>query len=284
MSEKFLYFQKSPLLNTKIIKIKNAIFHHVSVNDKSSKFFGFGSDRQFKIAQTKALFEMIERTVFFRTENNSTTSSGWAAHTKIEDAILNAKFELLERDALLVSWLLKLSPKQIGLCRFPLFESDFQLFKLGEGEGFLILGTILKVTNDNKMLITTCAKNLDEAKEKLLADSEKAFLILNNQNLLTNSEIKSHHSSFCRLNESEYDWIYKAGTGIQYNLNDFKFHIKTFEVPLWDKSVAFVIRSRCNQLQNLYYGNKHFKNINRNRLKELVTTSIKINRNLHPLL
>lgn len=65
MSNVLQLFSTKPELHVKVLNIQNAKHFHVSIQDKCSGYQGYGIDLDFKLAQTKALFELIERSVFF---------------------------------------------------------------------------------------------------------------------------------------------------------------------------------------------------------------------------
>lgn len=59
------------------------------------------------LAMTKAIMELVERAhlmKWFRERKIVSTSNGWAAHTSISEAKINAILELVERDAVLAQW------------------------------------------------------------------------------------------------------------------------------------------------------------------------------------
>jgi hypothetical protein len=69
---------------------------------------GFGEDSHEIVALQKSLAEGLERLVFYLSTGSSyetETSNGWAAHPRLKLASNNARFELLERDAVISQWL-----------------------------------------------------------------------------------------------------------------------------------------------------------------------------------
>ena len=81
----------------------------IVVNDK--KYAGRGTDKIEEIAYLKALSESIERSLLpiFNIEN----SNGLAVHHSLDQAKLNARNELIERDAFFCRYLLKSGMKKI---------------------------------------------------------------------------------------------------------------------------------------------------------------------------
>lgn len=101
-SEIFDYFAHEPNLTVFEHRFEHAKHSHFSIRDNSTEIIGFGGASNSKLAQTKSLFELIERTVFRSHGGDELSSSGWASHATLEMARKNAKLELIERDAAFV--------------------------------------------------------------------------------------------------------------------------------------------------------------------------------------
>lgn len=82
---------------------------HFSILE-SKKERGFGSDCNACHAFLKAYSEFVERKTFLSLRNAGKTSNGFAVHVSSALAKENAFYELIERDALLCSWLAKVPP------------------------------------------------------------------------------------------------------------------------------------------------------------------------------
>ena len=280
MSEVFDLFKIPPELSLMRYLDDNSSSHHFGVIDRKTGFKGFGGDPDILVAQTKALFELVERTVF-KTIADGETSSGWAAHSKSEEAKESAKLELIERDAILCSWLLRKSPKIIKKVYFKTFNQEFEILQFGSGENFFVLGVVVEIS-DSRMLLSTCAASIQVGIVKLLVDSERAFDLLTTPNSISDPKLLMHHNNFCDLAPADLQWLYKDGQGISYS--ELSFDFRVFKVPLWNGDVAWVVKAKSLDLQKLFYMNK-LSDLNLERLKVLSgSIDIKLNESLHPIL
>jgi hypothetical protein len=270
-------FQKPPSLRLAWHRFPGSVHHHCSVRDEISGTMGFGGGATSREAQLKAVFEWIERRSF--RQGQSETSSGWAAHTSPDAARRAAELELVERDAILVSWLLKISPLNLGSFSFPAFKTEFPLLQFGKGKGFLILGALVE-NEKGRMLISTSCSNLDEGLKKLQIDSERAFHLLETNGI--GGALGEHHQSFCGSNGGELAWIFSGGSGLSYE--ELRFTTKVLEAPLWDGSTAFVANAQSTDLQTLFFGSASLRNLNRLRLRKLRSRRGQLNRARHPIL
>ena len=84
------------------------LVHFTIAEDKRKR--GFGSDRVSVTAFRKAYSEFVERKTFLSLAHQQKTSNGFAVHLNDVLAKENAFYELVERDALLCSWLAKVPP------------------------------------------------------------------------------------------------------------------------------------------------------------------------------
>lgn len=80
------------------------------VKDSDGEFhFGLGADDSEALAMQKGISEAVERFTFHALHETdrfkSTTTNGWSAHVRLNDAVSGAIGELRERDAILVHWL-----------------------------------------------------------------------------------------------------------------------------------------------------------------------------------
>lgn len=283
MSEIFEYFKNEPKLQVLKYSYPFAQNFHFGVVDQNSGVRGFGGDKDSGLAQTKALFELIERTLFRSKKTNSNkTSSGWCAHKTLEEAIQGAHLELLERDAVLCSWILKLPPQKVGTVDLIGFDETYTVLKFGESKDILILGIVVGVKKmKSRMLLSTAARDLKTGVEKLKVDAERAFVLLNDPNPIEDGELLAHHQSFCEMTEAEIQWLYENGDGITYK-TEIEFKDETYEVPLWNGTKAFVCKSSSDDLQELYFGQLTEDKINRKRILQL--SDKKLNERMHPIL
>lgn len=267
-------FLTPPSLEVARYRAPEGQYHHIMVTERSTGTSGMGGGLDSTEAQIKATFEWIERKAFRALGRG--TSSGWAAHSSPEAARLNAERELLERDAVLCSWLLRLSPEQLGARPFPAFGASFPLLRFGKGEGFEAIGAVLEAPA-GRILISACEASSAEAYAKLLVDSERARWILETG---VHGDPAPHHEHFCRMNADSLAWLYTAGTGIDYPRLSFTHEL--LEAPLWNRSTAWIASASCGELQPLYFGPTRAERLNLPRLRGL--SSGPINEELHPLL
>jgi len=271
-------FRKQPALEVTRFKLPNAKNYHFSVLEESSGAHGFGGAETAALAQTKAVFEWIERKIYRQFGRDSlASSSGWAAHSSLEKAKLAAEWELLERDALLCSWLKQISPKVLSMELFPAFGKEFPVLQFGHGNGFVILGVVLELDN-SRMLISTTAANPVEGLAKLLIDSERAHYLLKAG--VSDEVIGAHHEAFCALSPSSLYWLFTGGEGVAYG--DLQFSHTSYEAPLWDGSTAWISHATCGELQPLFFGPTASASLNHARLSRLPGQTI--HQELHPLL
>lgn len=284
MINTFDYFRTKPNLKIMKYSFSDAKAFHIEIMDTKTQIRGFGGDMDPQLAQTKALYELIERTVFHeRSVAIENTSSGWSAHQTKENALQGSQFELLERDAILCCWLSKTPPKIVDDIHLPLFKRNFQLLQFAEGADYYVLGFVLECKETNsRMLISTCARTIKLGLSKLEVDAERAFFILSVVNPVENTILKVHHEKFCALNNSDISWIYKGGNGLKNG--KFRFDSKIFEVPLWNGSTAYVCNSTSEEIQQLFFGQQGLSNISRKRLRSIMDFPYKLNRVLHPIL
>lgn len=249
-------------------------YHHIMVTERGTGTTGMGGGPDSTEAQIKATFEWIERKAFRAIGRG--TSSGWAAHTTPEAARLNAERELLERDAVLCSWLMRIPPAQLGTKAFPAFAGSFPLLRFGKGEGFEVIGAVLEAPA-GRMLVSACERTSEEAYAKLLVDSERARWILETG---VQGDAAPHHEHFCQMQPAALSWLYAPGVGIEYSRLTFKHDL--LEAPLWNGSTAWIASASCPSLQSLYFGPTRAELLNLPRLRSL--SNGPINEELHPLL
>lgn len=280
MSEIFELFKTPPKLSLIRNFEGSSLSYHFGVIDQKTGFKGFAGDADVLVAQTKALFELVERTVF-NTIADGETSSGWAAHSDPDKAKENAKFELIERDAVLCSWMLRKSPKIIKTVYFKSFKQDFKILEFGNGENFFVLGVVVEICG-SRMLLSTCAVTIQLCIAKLLVDSERAFELLKIPNTISDAELLRHHINFCAMLPADLEWLYQDGKGINYSKLNFDFRV--FKVPLWNSDVAWVAKAKSLELQKLFYSNEPAE-LNHQRLITLSESlSVELNSSLHPIL
>jgi hypothetical protein len=266
-------FREKPRLTLARSRPRGARHHHFVVHDAATGASGAGGAADELLAQRKALFEWIERRAF--RESDSSTSSGWAAHTSADAAERGAALELVERDALLCSWILRVSPRLLGEVHFAAYGRAFPLLQFGAGKDFLILGVVVERPN-GRMLLGSACSNREEGELRLEIDAERALTLLD-QGGPSAEPFASHHASFCQASAASLAWLTSGGEGLNYG--ELPFTYQTVRAPLWDGSDAFVSHAECTELQPLYYGETKPTYLNLRRLG-----SGPLNLERHPLL
>jgi len=222
-------------------------------------------------------------------------SSGVAAHYDKDQAIKNAFFELIERDAVLVTWYSKKSP---SILDDSLLSEDIRQ-RVASLEKNNIKVNFLDVTKDSCVVILClihnqkypktsvgCSANfdIDKAIEKSLDEAE---LMLNTWNkesevnrLVVKQDVETvidHGNIFARVNlkNSEYKWIIEGEIIKQITpqiteLNDLikKFEPKVVDINKKKDLGLHVVRVMSDKLLPLTfgYGSEHYGHA---RLKEL---------------
>ena len=276
-------FRNPPQLAVSEIQVPGSVYSHFAVKDLRSGIVGQGDAPSREIAQTKAVFELIERSVFDEAaRGKNVNSSGWAAHRTLESAQQGAVKELCERDAIMVTWMLKRSPKTIGELQVKLLNRDFPLFHFATYGTLVVAGTIIEVSSRQRMLISAAGDQIADCIEKLSGEAERAALILQNRDDLHDPKLQVHHLSFCSADQGDLQWLFADGEVEILDLPQFEF--QDFEAELWDGTVAYVSHACSSALQRLYWGHSHFSNLNRARLRTSCSRPYRLNRMLHPIL
>jgi thiazole/oxazole-forming peptide maturase SagD family component len=236
------------------------------------------------------VFYPIKKALFYKAN-----SSGVAAHYDKDLAIKNALYELIERDAVLVSWYAK---KKANILDNVFLSDDLKqrvvnLEKKNVKVDFLDLtldscAVILCLIHNQKYPKTTigCSANveIDKAIEKSLDEAE---LMLNTWNeeadtnrLVGIKDVENtidHGNIFARVNlkHSEYGWLLSGQKTkkVEPPISEFKELIRKFEPKLIDinkkREVGlYVVRVMSDKLLPLTFGfgSEHYGHT---RLKEL---------------
>ena len=260
---------------------ENDRFYHFKVTSRDFNVSGYGSCETSEGAQTKALFEMIERFVFQKYSYNSDiTSSGWAAHSSVDLSRLNAKNELIERDVLMCSWLLRRAPLEVLTEGFDILNSK-AVHVFSKEPNLSIVGSFINL-GEKKIYISCCTESIEMSFKKLQRDSERAIKILEKENVFNgNSDLSKHYRAGLESSSKDVLWLSQSSDGIK--IVDFGYEYTDFQVNLWDGSVVWVSKVVNRNLQKLFWGTKFFTHLNRRRLRSIGKYT-KINRLLHPFL
>jgi hypothetical protein len=283
MTDIYEYFKDKPFLSVAEIAVPKQNFVHSRVIDLRTGVAGFGSGESANESQTKATFEMIERSVFQQyTKGKSESSSGWAAHISLGEARKRAALELLERDSIMCAWILKRSPVVLKSIFIEAAEREIKLLMFGDWGGSCVYGAIVE-GDQNRKIFVSCAEASEEAAiVKISADAERAVLLLNDSVGISGAELHSHYEHFNKMPHEQIQWLF-SGAEIIYEKQP-RFSFEDIEVPLWDGSTAWVVCAKSKGVQQIYWGGRHLENINRRRLKKLVSKPYRLNRERHPFL
>ena len=156
--KKILLFENAPSLQLSQFKGDDFKYYHFAVKSETFKTCGYGDGISLEQAQIKATYEFIERVVFKTMGYSSESSSGWAAHTSLAEARLNAKNELIERDAVLLSWLAKCSPRLRKDLKLSSFSKTMEILEFSKQKNYVVLGAIVQQASSKVLVavISSC--------------------------------------------------------------------------------------------------------------------------------
>lgn len=291
--------------------LKNGPFHFSATHKDST---GFGSCISKEVALKKAVNELIER-LCFKAESNQLgthTSNGFAAHDTIEHSMLSSMAEVIERDASLSCWLLKLPP--LWLPSNPLPKDiplqyknilaylktkglNIQIGILGQtGPFFTVCSVLLDSHSDKRfgfiyssssnknltLAIQSTILELSRGAEMLLSrlsQGSKVYKVISQESVRSSSDHLEYYLNPDNLHEAE--WLFERSPEVRA----FPFHEVSFKplTPLFQLSWPIhVIYSHSSKYQNLYFGKVNDQLINFERLKEIANPSItKLNSGIH---
>jgi hypothetical protein len=277
---------------------------------------GFGASFIKNMAFIKAWAELVERYYLINDAEfsiNALNSNGFAAHIQTKLAKQNAVNELIERDVLMNSWLLKIPAKKIEIPNFDIYSNikTNEILKKINEHGFKVTLGILGICNKaivgismveeqiQKNLgaaIFTCAnKCLDTVMSSLLIDSIFCINSLVGNKMqykfTTQNEVHKfidHHNYYIQpTKKKDLMWIIddKKNNITQYpKISKIKF--KKPRTKWQFKGPFKVRRAISSNAQNIWTGITEVSKINFNRLSEITGYSVKktdLNFNLHPL-
>ena len=261
----------------------------VSAIINNESFEGRGIDSDDEQAFLKAFSELVERIFCFY---NGINSNGVAAHYNKNAAILNARKELIERDAVLCHHLTDIPfipieneqvQKNFEFLRNQLIEKGIEI-KLAQAKSSVKnLKVTVCVAQGGKHFASFfgfgCDYNIHAAQEKAMQEcltnvialisghhdiehlSIKDFL---GKSVITNREHRQVHftEKFFNLN------ISKKFTGNKNFLDIDKIGISKLQgpIPIFNSIPICVVKATSNSLQNIFYGIPNEEEINYKRL------------------
>ena len=309
-------FLKRPQFSVERVPDAHGIGLHRYVIYRDSPEFGErlrgnGCDFNPDTAVMKAWGELVERYSFRESPpagRGIQTSSGYAAHATIAKAKAAAVAELVERDALLNSWLLRRSARKIRPSRLLALHPFFRrLRRFAERESFEIsLGVfgrcmgytagIAVVHRGERIAIATSAKSSRLALCGQLL--KECGLLLNSW--LTGERLDSidelpeiptpvdHRRYYLGKGKSTRLRYFVSERGEEAKIPDFAYEVVdlTAANPLASRTGFSVVRAVSSDCQNLWFGRTRIERLNRSRLESYNGCTVDIERvdlSPHPL-
>jgi hypothetical protein len=280
--------------------------YHFDLKSKHTGTRGLGCDAKEEIAYLKAQNELIERLVyrFEKTKNPLKSSSGFAAHSTLDNCKLSAFNELLERDLFLTSWFSGSYPnwdlsdmninfeylkEQIDL--FKSFDFGLKVGHIGNcGETHCLTAVLFDVKNRFSGLFAASAdKNPNTALKKVIMDMRRIGTYLINtiregtplfSEVVNFTETTDHQDYFLHNNRRDLIHNYLNTNGKAIELTPINPSYKRFVLPIEISSRIEVVQCSSPNVQNYFIGTNMEENINFSRLKEV--GFLDLTRKVHP--
>lgn len=288
-----------------LIKYFNSIFDiGITIRFKNEIYKGRGTDKNEKTAYLKAFSECIERVACSHYKLNST--NGLAAHTIFEEAKINARNELIERDAFMCHYLLmsKLKPLSLQISGVNSFSGIniklYEMYRSTLGVGVLALaygaskvprfGLISGTSFQNneagavKHALIEVARNLDDIIESHTVNdiSLEDFNNLNNYSFNNHGEL-SRNLAYAQLFENSLN-SNLLEIKLDYLKTDFRY--EEIDITFIKKNLPLKLARAHNfKLQNIFSGPTIHEKINLQRLSQISGKKItfdKVNPLPHP--
>jgi hypothetical protein len=185
-------------------------YFRTQINCDGQLHVGYGTGDIKLLALQKSVSESVERAIFKHTKERNggpTNTNGWAAHVSVDQAKRNAIEELLERDAVLVHWLIQRSMKIITSETYPTWLSRF-LEKMLPTQprfnaaqmlisdlGYIPTVTVLLLDADGHAVVSHATHELlDIAIAKALTETTRIAKIASTNKFIHSSSALIHHS------------------------------------------------------------------------------------------
>lgn len=296
---------KDVYISTMRDKFKDDLYHF-DIKSKKSGARGLGCDTKEEIAYLKAQNELIERLVY-RFEKVNTplkSSSGFAAHSNLDNCKLSAFNELLERDLFLTSWFsggypdwdlselyinLEYLKEEIDL--FKPFDFGLKVGHIGNcGEIHCLTAVLFDQKSRFSGLFTASAdKNPNTALRKVIMDMRRIGTYLINTlregtplfpESVNFTSTTDHQNYFLHNKRRELIHNYLNTNGKPIELSPIKPLYNRFVLPAEISSRIEVVQCSSTNVQNYFVGTDLEENINFSRLKEV--GSLDLTRKVHP--
>ncbi len=285
---------------------------HFIVRDSTGEK-GFGSDHDYLIAIEKAYSEFIERKTFHelnRMFNQFKTSNGFAAHLNVSNATIASRNELIERDALLLTWHSKTAPYWIECSEIKnlLTNENLELFLNHNKITLKVKFGIIATCNET---ITCIVSIQGQYKGKRFfyidtkAGSNLSILI---NSLLESISFYSHHIDMGLLKKNSYSvrtpvnpmdhfyyylnsnvdigWFDKGSSNV-YNIPSSQIRNYSLNpqaiLGVKQSLNRKVVYSESESMQSYYCGKFNSKDINTTRFRNIFGKNLIFNKQLHPL-
>ena len=309
-----LQFISKRFPNIRFEVIQNSLsptLKHFIIKDKNGEK-GFGTDHNYHMAIEKAYSEFVERKTFQelnRMFGQFKTSNGFAAHIDSTKAKQSSMHELIERDALLLTWHSQIAP-------YWLTEEEAKVLMLPENLEInskhkeLGLKLNLGIVAKHKKILTCIAKVEGKFKGKdfFYIDTKTGANLSSVMNALIESiSFYSHYIGLGHLNQNIYkthkpnqpmdhfyyylnhsidvEWFHKGSSEVMEipsrKIRNYIF--KPEEIIGSENLKRIVSFSESDLMQSYYCGEFDLKNINMNRFHQFFGAKIKFNKQLHPL-
>lgn len=297
---------KSRFPNLKFEVIHNSLSSglvHFVLRDHEAKGFG-GANNQMLAAQ-KAYSEFVERKSMHELNKmfkSFTTSNGFAAHVNQAEAIKSSRYEVIERDAFLLTWHGKRAPYWIGNAELAtlLIPENFGILKLHKKNNLDLQIGIIAISQ-NIYTAVSCVRMTDN---RFYIDTKTGDVLPDILNALVESiSFNSHYilKGYCRNSVStpkkpidHLDYYLKPRKGLDWF---FKGSDNVMELPLEEITTMdccandllnittdrFVYYSEAPGLQKYYCGKLLPVNKNKKRFESVFGKAFDINKQIHPL-
>lgn len=293
-----------PTINFEVIhnSLSPELVHFV-LRDHEAKGFG-GANNQMLAAQ-KAYSEFIERKSMRELNKMFTsfkTSNGFAAHVNRAEAMKSSRYEVIERDAFLLTWHGLRAPYWIGNAELTklLSPENFEILKLHKKNDLdLLIGIVAVSQNiytaiscvrmtDNRFYIDT--KTGDDLPDILNALVESISF---NSHYILKGYVKNSISSLKKpMDHLDYylkprkglDWFFKGSDGVmELPLGEITTMDCYANDLLNTTTDRFVYYSEAPGMQSYYCGKLVSMNKNKKRFESVFGKEFEVNKQVHPL-
>lgn len=239
--------------------------HRIQVSFQSStlgrRIYGYGESNRETVAYEKAICELIERETLYLQDTNSVikTTNGMAAHRFSKIAALNAKLELIERDAFLRHWLTRTPLSEIPKSNDSVVDefkgvfnkSDHDLILCETFLGFSPTTIAIALNRKTKGFRIGSSGTLGKRQQRRKAVGEAFFslFVSNNKAIDWNIPSFSNHAHHWYFEKQMPDWFY--GTATKFRPHHI---VPNFEYVHLRKDLISVVCARSQQLINLWAG------------------------------